>query len=83
MDEVEDSRQRVDFDDFMKRITQLMPGLPWYKKGSGVTAAAFFASFILGMFLVLLGIVPQTWISEGIVGIFFIIGFLSAMAASK
>jgi len=56
------------------------PPLRWYQKGAGLAAAAF---FILGMFLVLLGLIPVTWTSEGIIGIFFIIGFLSAMAASK
>ena len=59
------------------------PNLRWYKKGAGIAAFAFFASFIAGMFLVLLGIVPLTWTSEGIIGIFFLLGFLSAMAASK
>ncbi len=59
------------------------PSLHWYQRGSGVAASAFFASFIASMFLVLLGIVPLTWTSEGIIGIFFLLGFLSAMAASK
>ena len=59
------------------------PNLRWYEKGSGIAAFAFFVSFIVSMFLVLLGMVPLTWTSEGIVGIFFILGFLSAMAASK
>ena len=59
------------------------PNLRWYQRGSGVAAFAFFTSFIASMFLVLLGIVPLTWMSEGITGIFFLIGFLSAMSASK
>ena len=59
------------------------PNLRWYEKGAGVAAAGFLMVFIVSMFLVLLGIVPLTWVSEGIIGIFFLIGFLSAMAASK
>ena len=59
------------------------PNLRWYEKGSGVVAFAFFAAFITSMFLVLLGVVLLTWTSEAIIGIFFLVGFLSAMAASK
>ena len=59
------------------------PSLRWYEKGAGLVAAGFFVAFVLGMFLVLLGIVPLNWTSEGIIGIFFLIAFLSAMAASK
>ena len=56
----------------------LGPDMPlrWYQKGAGVAAFAFFVSFIVSMFLILLGIIPLTWTSEGIIGIFFLLGFL-------